>query len=155
VLNQTFIQELVERLLAGISPDLYLVAIQVAEGRKITILADADRGIEIHECSKLNRRLREALEPYPDINELYEIEVSSPGIGYPLMLPRQYRRHVGRRLRLDLLDGTTLEGKLLTTDDQTLQLETQVKTKGRKTEPQQHQVALAQVKEARVQVSFD
>lgn len=43
----------------------------------------------------------------------YTLEVSSPGVDEPLTAPEQFRRNVGRRVTVDLLDGRSVEGRLL------------------------------------------
>jgi ribosome maturation factor RimP len=83
----------------------YLIDIKVkgkASSRKIEILVDADTGIQIHQCAYLSRRIREKLEADDDLLELigenFDLMVSSPGLGEPIILPRQYIRHVGKLL---------------------------------------------------------
>ncbi|MBN1279539.1 MAG: ribosome maturation factor RimP [Chlorobiaceae bacterium] len=84
---------------------VYLVRLQVkgaASHRKIGVLLDSDAGIRIDQCSFFSRRIREQIETDGEPPELagedFDIEVSSPGLGEPIIMPRQYIRHVGRLL---------------------------------------------------------
>lgn len=93
----------------------YLIAIKVkgkGSGRKIEILMDADIGIQIHQCAYMSRRIREKLEGDDELLELigenFDLMVSSPGLGEPIIIPRQYIRHVGKLL---LVTYTGLEGE--------------------------------------------
>ena len=91
------------------------------KSRKIEVLVDADDGIRIHQCAYLSRRIRERLEVDDELLELigenFDLVVSSPGLGEPIILPRQYIRHVGKLMRVmyrtDSGDELELNGHLL------------------------------------------
>ncbi len=85
----------------------YLIDIKVkgkASARKIEILLDADDGIRIHQCAYVSRRVREQIEGDDELLELigenFDMIVSSPGLGEPIIIPRQYIRHVGKLMRV-------------------------------------------------------
>ncbi|MBM3162112.1 MAG: ribosome maturation factor RimP [Chlorobi bacterium] len=86
---------------------VYLIRVQVkgaARHRKIEVLLDSDAGIRIDQCSFLGRRIREQIEndsePPVLSGEDFDLVVSSPGLGEPIIMPRQYLRHTGRLLRV-------------------------------------------------------
>jgi ribosome maturation factor RimP len=81
--------------------------------QKISILVDSDEGITIQECTSISRRLAKQLEELEVFTEAYTLEVSSPGLDQPLILPRQYQKNVGRNLKVTLKSGETVSGKLL------------------------------------------
>jgi len=91
------------------------------KSRKIEILVDADDGIRIHQCAYLSRRIRERFEGDDElldlIGENFDLVVSSPGLGEPIILPRQYLRHVGKFMRVTFTDANgdqiELNGHLL------------------------------------------
>ncbi len=96
----------------------YLIDIKVkgkASARKIEILLDADDGIRIHQCAYVSRRVREQIEGDDELLELigenFDMIVSSPGLGEPIIIPRQYIRHVGKLLRVTFIgaDGEPVE----------------------------------------------
>ena len=66
----------------------------------VEIFADTDAGIGVDDLAHLSREIGFALdEVMPD---KYLLNISSPGASKPLVLPRQFARHIGRRLRLDV-----------------------------------------------------
>ncbi|MEI6756430.1 MAG: ribosome maturation factor RimP [Chlorobium sp.] len=98
---------------------IYLIDLKVkgpARNRKIEILVDTDAGIQIHQCAWLSRRVREQLESDEElltlIGEDFELLVSSPGLGEPIKLPRQYSRHVGKLLRVVYNDESGEQAEL-------------------------------------------
>ncbi|MBB5284221.1 ribosome maturation factor RimP [Rhabdobacter roseus] len=80
--------------------------------QKVKILLDSDEGITIEECARISRRLAAELEEKEIFQEAYTLEVSSPGLDQPLYLPRQFKKNVGRELKVILSTGETLVGKL-------------------------------------------
>jgi ribosome maturation factor RimP len=56
----------------------------------------------------------------------YKLELSSPGIKRPLTMPQQYRKNVGRTLRVRFKDGDDEEivvGDLTDANDEMIELE--------------------------------
>lgn len=82
-------------------------------GQKVMILLDSDEGITIQECADISRALGEDLEEADAGDNPYTLEVSSPGVDQPLKLTRQYRKNVGRTIKVVLTSGETMTGTLL------------------------------------------
>ncbi len=149
------IEEIVEKHL----PDdtHFVVDVQVQEkGSKsqVKILIDSDSGLKIDTCAKVSRLVAEEIEAKELFAEAYILEVSSPGVDFPLSSRRQYAKNVGRTLRVFLEDGKELEGELLSVGNADIQVKTQTKGKGKKVTEQEMQVALDQIKKSIVLVSF-
>ncbi|WP_068403460.1 ribosome maturation factor RimP [Kribbia dieselivorans] len=82
----------------------------------------------------------------------YVLEVSSPGLSRPLTTADHFRRNVTRLLTVTLVDGTTVTGRLTSADDTTLRL---VEAAVKKTPERVHDLALADVRQATVEVEFN
>ena len=126
--------------------------------QKVLILLDSDEGITIQECADISRQLGDALEAEEIVETAYTLEVSSPGLDQPLRLPRQFRKSVGRDLKVTLNTGETLTGTLVEAKDDSivLQLPTpKKKKKATEEEPNlRPKIKLDDVAKALVQVSF-
>jgi len=116
------ISEAIGELSAATGQELYLVEAAVrASGRKIELTVDTDQGVSIDQCARLSRAIRARLEACEDDFMLssgeFDLMVSSPGIGEPIHVQRQYLRHVGRLIRVNYLGGEgepkEMTGKLL------------------------------------------
>ncbi len=116
--------------------DLFLVDLKVTPG-KITVLVDKPAGITIDECVLLNRYLYKEMES-SGVFENKEFEVGSPGIDQPLKVLGQYKRRIGRSVKILLNDGKQHTGILVNANDQELQLQETFKEKiaGKKVEKQ-------------------
>ena len=104
------IQQLLEPLLTG---DIFLVDLRIKPINNIKIFLDADSGLGIEKCIKINRALYKRVEEegmYPEGD--FSLEVSSPGIDEPLKIHRQYVKNIGREVEITLNDATVKTGKL-------------------------------------------
>ena len=55
-------------------------------------------------------------------DEDFSLTVSSAGVGEPLVL-RQYKKNVGRKVRVTLIDGEIIEAKMVAANDKGVELE--------------------------------
>jgi ribosome maturation factor RimP len=136
-------------------PSLFLVSVTVSERGKmrVSIFIDGDRGVNIDQCAAVSRHVAHAVETHELIEQAYELQVSSPGVGEPLLLPRQYPQHVGRRLSIKLADGTEAVGKLLEVGEAQLLIDRERKEK-RKLVTEPAAIGWDSIAEAKVLISF-
>jgi ribosome maturation factor RimP len=120
--------------------------------RKIMVIVDADQGITIDDCAEISRQLSKSLDDTGLVEENFFLEVSTPGVEHPLKLKRQYRKNIGRKLKLKLIDKT-IEGKLEEVSEEKIRL-TQEIGQGKKKEIQSIEVPFADIEKAFVIVSF-
>jgi ribosome maturation factor RimP len=122
--------------------------------KRLTVLMDGDDGITIEQCRKVNKFLSAKL----DENELdvdqYTLEVSSPGADKPLILQRQYKKHMGRELEVKLVANTILNGKLSAIDANGILLQLADKKKRYTDQSPLKTIEWDQIAEAKVIISF-
>ena len=135
-------------------PELFLVEIRMLPNNKLIIHVDGDEGISIQDCAAISRHVGFHLEEENVIEQAYNLEVSSPGVGEPLKLKRQYYKNVGRNLSVKLSDGSLKEGKLLSLTDEEITIEEQIKEKGKKARLQETVIGFDQIVETKVLISF-
>ena len=128
---------------------------RVADKTKILILVDADQGMTIAACASLSRALSGELETNELLEEAYTLEVSSPGLDYPLTEKRQYLKNIGRTLKVFLLTGEEVSGKLKEVEEQGIKLVVTKKEKGKKSVEEEHSFSFNELKKSIVQVSFN
>ncbi|WP_428657093.1 ribosome maturation factor RimP [Runella sp.] len=153
------VQEKIVELLSALLEDdkFFIVEVQVSSSKvrqKITILIDSDPGISIDECAEISWKLGEMLETQEVIPNAYTLEVSSPGVGYPLAMPRQFRKNIGRSLRVVLKDGIEKKGELISADEEGFVLLEELKKKKKDQVPAELSFAYADIAKAEVQIKF-
>ncbi|MDM1050239.1 ribosome assembly cofactor RimP [Sphingobacterium hotanense] len=134
--------------------DLFIVSIRFLKNGVLEILLDGDNGIAIEDCVQVSRHVGYHLEEENVIDRAYRLEVSSPGIDTPLMLSRQYEKNIGRNVKVQMLDGTKRQGKLLAAGESSFNLEEVVKEKGKKSQLVEVEIPYDQIKETKVLISF-
>ena len=157
--KQKAIEDFVNAQLTG-SEDVFLVEVKINPGNNIKVFLDADNGITIEKCIKVNRALYKQIEESALFTDGdFSLEVSSPGVEEPLKLHRQYKKNVGRMVEVTLEDGSKKEGKLVEVKEEEITI--QEKTQGKKGHPNKAGQAGAtinilfnQVKHTKVLVTF-
>ena len=147
------VSELVEEKI-GDRDDLFLVDVIMHSPGKLIIMVDGDKGVAIEDCAAISRHVGFHLEEENAIDHAYNLEVSSPGIDTPLKLERQYRKNIGRTVRIKLTDGSKREGKMLAFDGDGVHIAETVKTKGKKAEITEVSIPLKDISETKVLISF-
>ncbi len=138
-------------------PDLFLVNIKADAANNLIVYLDGDKGINIAQCTKVNRTLYQYIEE----NELFanndfSLEVSSADIDEPLLHTRQYIKNIGRTVLVTQTDDTVTEGKLVSIADtnDVITLETTT-GKGKKQVTETVAIPLNKVQSTIVQIKFN
>lgn len=134
--------------------DLFVVDIKMQANGKLLILVDGDQGISIQDCVAISRHVGFHLEEENVIDSAYNLEVSSPGTDYPLTTERQYRKNIGRSLKVMFHDGSEMEGKLLEVTPQHVVMETTTKEKGKKAVTASSEIPFSNITTSKVLISF-
>lgn len=101
--TQTRVRELMEEILTRDEHFIVDVTVRGRSGSLIVeVFLDGDSGISIRDLAAYSRELAFVLETEDVVRGKYHLNVSSPGEERCLMLPRQYARHEGRQLVLDI-----------------------------------------------------
>lgn len=124
------IQEIIEHLIANEESlrDAFIVEIKHKD-KKLEVYIDADGPISYRQFKTISRAVEEYLDESLVLGEKYRLDVSSPGAHKPLKFLRQYKKHVGRNIKVSLIDGSEVEGKLNAVENSVLTIEQKVKRK--------------------------
>jgi ribosome maturation factor RimP len=145
------VQKLLQPLLTD---DIFLVDMKIKPTNNFKIYLDADSGLGIEKCIRINRALYKIMEEmgiYPEGD--FSLEVSSPGLGEPLKLHRQYVKNIGREVEVTLNDGAAHEGKLLSATEEQIEIEF-TEGKGKKAEVKKLDIPMAEIKQTKVLIKF-
>ena len=147
------LRETLEPLAAQHGMDLEDVTVtQTGKRRVLQLVVDTDDGVSLDQCAELSRVVSAELDAGDAMGGApYVLEVTSPGADRPLTEPRHFRRSEGRMARLQLHPGETLTARILTVDEDGLDLEIPGE-KGRR--PKARRVAFSEIARARGEVEF-
>jgi len=145
--EEQIVRKLAEEAMAE-DDSLFLVDVKIkgnTGNQKVLVFVDGDNGISIDACSRISRRISADLEEVDVIPGKYTLEVSSPGLDFPIVLHRQYVKNVGRALDVELNNGSKEEGELLEVTDDAIVL---------KGEKENRSLKFEEIKQSKVKVSF-
>ncbi len=145
------VEKLIGPLLEG---DVFLVSIKIKPTNNIKIYLDADGGLGIEKCIRINRALYKIMEEkamYPDGD--FSLEVSSPGIDEPLKLLRQYKKNIGRNVEVITSEDLKKEGRLTAATEENIRIEYTI-GKGKKAETKTEEISFGNIKQTTVLVKF-
>lgn len=151
---QQRVRALLEEALA-VRPDLFLLDLKVGLDQSIHVTLDGDKGISLKDCMAISR----AIEHELDREEFdFSLEVGSAGATAPLILPRQYTKHLGRKLKVSGEEGD-IEGTLSAADSEGITLNWKVREpkpvgKGKHTVKKEAVIPYSDIKEAKVVLTF-
>ena len=128
--------------------DAFLVDVEFKPNNVIVVYADADAGLSIDQIKMINRRIEGELDR--DVED-FNLTVSSPDLNKPLKIWRQYKKNVGRTLKVKFQDRQA-EGDLVEVMEENITLSIPgVKKKDPVTSLT---IAFADITEAKVAIKF-
>jgi ribosome maturation factor RimP len=148
------VKQLIDEAIAE-NPSLFLIDWKITPDDKIIISADGDEGLPVEEIVRISRYVENNL----DREECdFALEVSSPGVGSNLTLPRQFVKNIGRTLEVTLNDKV-LEGEIVEADEEGVIIfwearEPKPVGKGKITVEHEEKINYADIKKAIIKVTF-
>ncbi len=110
---------------------LFLVGVKLKGNlgnQKLLVWIDGDEGVTIDQIVMVNRKISSTMDELEDlIPGKYHLEVSSAGIDYPLQFLRQYKKNVGRSIKVMLKDGREVKGELIGAEENGVTLLEEIK----------------------------
>ena len=147
------IRRLASDCLTGKSQFVVDVVISSRRGPgKVLVLIDGDQSVTIDDCAEVSRHVSKKLDEAGWLDSPYLLEVSTPGVDQPLRMIRQYRKHIGRNLKITH-NSTTVEGSLQEVTESSIVLK-ETSKKNKKEETQPVEIPFAEIEKAFVLVSF-
>ena len=135
--------------------NLFLIDFSITADNKINVVLDGDVGVTVQDCMKISR----AIEHNLDREEIdFSLEVASAGAASPMVLPRQYKKNIGRKVAVRTEEGT-FEGNLTGATENTIVLEWKAREpkpigKGKVTVQKRKEIDFSDIKEAKVILKF-
>jgi len=122
---KTTLAALVEPLVADRGGQLVDVEITgSSNNHKVRVLVHMDSGVTIDVCQSISREFADILDIEDPFPGRFRLEVTSPGLDRPLMTNEDFGRACNRRLKVVLVTGQTLLGRLQNWTEERIELDT-------------------------------
>jgi ribosome maturation factor RimP len=135
---------------------LFLIELNISETYKISVVLDGDEGVNLQDCIDVNRALDAGLES-EEVD--YSLEVASAGVSSPLKMVRQYKKNIGRALKVKTISQGEIEATLTEADEEGATLSWKAREpkeigKGKITVEKTVKISYTDIKESIVVISF-
>lgn len=136
-------------------PSIFLIDVSINDSFKITVTIDGDNGVVLQDCIDLSRAVDNNLDRE---EQDFSLEVASAGVSSPLKLLRQYKKNIGRTLKVKLATET-IEAELADANDEFIILAWEAREpkkigKGKETVQKTREIPYTEIKEAIVTITF-
>ena len=130
--------------------------LQITTDNKIKVVIDGDKGVTLSDCVAVSRQVEHNLDRE---EQDFALEVTSAGATAPIQKPRQYRKNVGRVLKITMLTDEVFEGELMTVHEDSIVITWKTKEpkpvgKGKVVVTKEKQIPVSEIKEAKVIIKF-
>ncbi|TAI47061.1 ribosome assembly cofactor RimP [Flagellimonas allohymeniacidonis] len=148
------VKELLDKALKK-HPSLFLIDMTVGGDNTVRVVLDGDDGVNLQDCMDVSRAIEHNLDRE---EEDFALEVTSAGATSPLQMPRQYKKNIGRKLKVKTA-GEEIEGNLTDANDDHITLEWKTREpkpvgKGKVTVQKKREIAFSEIEEAKVVLKF-
>jgi ribosome maturation factor RimP len=156
--TMAFRDKILELLEEGLKekPSLFLVDLTITETFKVIVTLDGDNGVNLQDCIDISRAIDNNLDRE---EQDYALEVASAGVSTPLKMVRQYRKNIGRTLKVKTATET-IEAVLEQVSDEIIVLSWTAREpkkigKGKETVEHKREIPYSDIKEAIVTIIFN
>ncbi|RZJ29754.1 MAG: ribosome assembly cofactor RimP [Flavobacterium sp.] len=153
----SFKEKVSQLLEEGLSqkPSVFLIDLNINDSFKIVVTLDGDNGVTLQDCIDISRAIEHNLDRE---EQDFSLEVASAGATSPLKMVRQYKKNIGRTLKVRTADET-FEAPLIAANDESIVLEWETREpkkvgKGKEAVVKRQEIPYADIKEATVTITF-
>ncbi|MFT6335233.1 MAG: ribosome maturation factor RimP [Halioglobus sp.] len=138
--------------------DCFLVDLRV-NNNKVEIFLDSDDSITFLKCRKVSRFIEAVIDEEQWLGIKYTLDVSSAGVGKPLIMTRQYLKNIGRDIEVKI-HGEEKEkvlGELVAASEESISVyyeEIVKEGKKKKTLEITREILREEIREAKIKISF-
>ena len=156
--TMAFRDKILELLEEGLKekPSLFMVDLTVTDTFKVIVTLDGDNGVNLQDCIDISRTIDNNLDRD---EQDYALEVASAGVSTPLKMVRQYRKNIGRTLKVKTA-SETIEALLEKVSEESIVLSWTAREpkkigKGKETVEHKREIPYTEIKEAIVTIIFN
>jgi len=156
--RKRYLMSLVETIQEALEPvveaaGFFLEDVHIAspgKRRVVTCVVDGETNLNLDEVTSVSRDIATVLEDAPFMGDTpFTLEVTSPGVDRPLTQPRHWMKNKTRLVRVVMLNGEVIAGRIIEIDEDGVLL-----LVGEK-DAREVKVTFAEMKKALVEIEFN
>ena len=157
MISKKKVTELINERMAELDNGLFIVSLSISPSNVIFVELDKHEGnVTVDDCIRVSRNVEHNLDRE---EQDFELSVSSAGLDKGLRVFAQYKKNVGRGVKVKLNEGGTIEGDLIAATEKEITVQTARKEriegkKKKETIVEDHVIPMSNVKETKIVISF-
>ncbi|XOV66200.1 MAG: ribosome assembly cofactor RimP [Fluviicola sp.] len=157
MIDKKLVQKLVEERMAELNNGLFIVDLNISSNNVIQVELDKhEGGVSVDDCIRVSRNVEHNLDRE---EQDFELQVSSAGLDKGLRVFAQYKKNIGRNVKVKFVESGSIEGELVAATEEEITVRTTRKERieGRKKKEtiiEDHVVPMEQIKETKIIISF-
>ena len=157
MISKKTVLALIDERISELENGLFVVNLTISSSNVIRVELDKHEGnVAVIDCMSVSRNVEHNLDR-EDAD--FEISVSSAGLDQGLRVFAQYKKNVGREVKVKLKEGAKIEGKMIaaTPEEITIQTSRKERIEGKKKKEiiiENHVLKMESVEETKIVISF-
>ena len=157
MISKNKVKELVEERISELDNGLFIVELNVSSANDISVELDKHEGnVSVEDCISVSRNVEHNLDRD---EQDFSLNVSSAGLDKGLRVYPQYKKNIGRRVKVKLESGGSVEGEMVDATEEyvTIRIERKERIEGRKKKEtiiENQQVSMGDIKKTKIVISF-
>lgn len=157
MISKKKVEELINERIEELDNGLFIVSLSISAANVINVELDKyEGGVTVDDCIRVSRNVEHNLDRE---EQDFELSVSSAGLDKGLRVFAQYKKNVGRDVKVKLNEGGKIEGKMIaaTPEEITIQTTRKERIEGKKkkeTIVEDHVLPMSNIKETKIIISF-
>lgn len=136
--------------------ELFLTDFNCSQSNQITVVIDGDEPVSVSDCIAISREVEGQLDR--EIED-FSLQVTSAGVASPLIMPRQYIKNIGRKLKIKTADNV-YKADLVKADQNGIEIQWKQREpkpigKGKHTVQKKLELDYNEIEEAKVMIIFN
>lgn len=157
MISKKRVLELIDERIAELDNGLFVVDLNISTTNVIKVELDKyEGGVSVEDCIRVSRNVEHNLDREA---EDFELSVSSAGLDQGLRVFPQYKKNIGRQVKVKLNEGGKIEGKMIDATPEQIIVQTTRKERieGRKKKEtiiEDHVLTMDKIKDTKIVISF-
>jgi ribosome maturation factor RimP len=157
MINKNKIVGLIDERISELNNGLFVVSLTISKQNIINVELDKFEGnVSVTDCVSVSRNIEHNLNRE---EQDFELSVSSAGLDNGLRVFPQYKKNIGKGVKVMLIDGGTIEGTMINATPEQITVQTKCKERieGRKKKEtiiEDHVLPMDKIKETKIVISF-
>jgi len=157
MISKKKVKQLIQERIDELDNGLFVVDLRISSSNQINVELDKhDGNVSVDDCIRVSRNVEHNLDRE---DEDFELNVSSAGLDKGLRVFAQYKKNIGRDVKVKRKEGGKIEGTMINATEEQIIVQTTRKEriegkKKKETIVEDHVIPMSNILETKIVISF-